>query len=39
MIFVNAIISTPDDLEVRIHLCNQFYSNGLNRIFKVLHEI
>lgn len=34
MLFVNAIISTPEDLEMRIHLANQFYACGLEAIFK-----
>ena len=39
MILINAIVCTPEDLEYRIHLRNQFYAVGFGRIKDHLMDI
>ncbi|XP_055958632.1 protein diaphanous homolog 1 isoform X2 [Patella vulgata] len=38
MQLVNAIVSTPEDLDFRLHLRNEFMRTGLNQILKQLEE-
>ena len=35
MIFINAVINKPNDLDYRIHLRNEFYASGFGNILEV----
>ncbi|XP_048589286.1 protein diaphanous homolog 2 isoform X2 [Nematostella vectensis] len=37
--FINALISTPDDLDFRLHLRNEFVREGLNDAFQDLRDL
>ena len=33
--FINAIVNTPDDIDFKIHLRNEFMRGGLNEVLNV----
>lgn len=36
--FINALVSTPDELDFRLHLRNEFLRGGLTDVLKVKHS-
>lgn len=38
LMLINALVRTPDELEMRIHLRNEFYAIGFKDIIPELHS-